>query len=92
MNTISSYLVEFIGTFIFMYVIITTGSAIPIGVTLAAMIYFGGKISGGAFNPAVTLMLFLNKKINVASFIIYLVVQFLAGFLAYGAYLMLKDK
>ena len=85
MNNIPAYLVEFIGTFIFMYVIITTGEAIPIGLTLAAMVYFGGKISGGAFNPAVTIMLFLKKSINHVSLIIYLIVQFLAAFLAYQA-------
>lgn len=86
MNNLASYLVEFIGTFIFMYVIISTGEAIPIGIALAAMVYFGGKISGGAFNPAVSIMLFLNKKINHVSLIIYLIVQFLAAFLAYKAY------
>ena len=90
MNNISAYLVEFIGTFIFMYVIITTGEAIPIAVTLAAMIYFGGKISGGAFNPAVTIMLFLNKKIDRMSLLFYLGLQFLAAFLAYRVYLLLK--
>ena len=90
LNNISSYIVEFIGTFIFMYVIITTGEAIPIGITLAAMVYFGGKISGGAFNPAVSIMLFLNKKINKISLLVYLFVQFLAAFLAYKAYILLK--
>jgi len=83
MNTLASYVVEFIGSVIFMYVIITTGSAIPIGVTLAGLIFFAGGISGGAFNPAVTLMLFLKKKINATSFVIYLILQFLAAYLAY---------
>ena len=36
------------------YVIISTGQAIPIGLTLAAMLYLGLKISDGAFNPAVS--------------------------------------
>ncbi len=88
MNNISAYLTEFVGTFIFMYVIITTGEAIPIGLTLAAMIYFGGKISGGAFNPAVAVMLYLNKKINFVSLIIYLIVQFIAAYLAYLVFKM----
>lgn len=83
MNTLASYVVEFIGTVIFMYVIITTGSAIPIGVTLAGLIFFAGGISGGAFNPAVTLMLYLKKSINTTSFVIYLVLQFFAAYLAY---------
>ena len=44
---------QFIGTFIFLSVILITGQAIPIGLILAGMVYWGGAISGGAFNPAV---------------------------------------
>ena len=55
--------VEFIGTFIFLSVILTTGDPFAIGLALAVVIYFGGKVSGGHFNPAVSVMMFLNKAI-----------------------------
>ena len=74
-----SYLIEFVGTFIFIYVIISTGQAIPIGITLAAMIYLGGKISGGAFNPAVATMLYLNNTLDTQRYIIYLILQIFAA-------------
>jgi aquaporin Z len=77
------YLVELIGTFIFLSVILITGEAIPIGLTLAAMIYWGGKISGGAFNPAVTLALYLNKKLNSVQLVGYMVAQFVGALLAF---------
>jgi aquaporin Z len=77
------YFVELFGTFIFLSVILITGEAIPIGITLAAMIYWGGKISYGAFNPAVSLTLYLNNKINLVEFIGYMISQFLGGFLAF---------
>jgi aquaporin Z len=77
------YLVELIGTFIFLSVILMTGEAIPIGITLVAMIYWGGKISGGAFNPAVTLALYLNKKLNLVQFIGYMVAQFIGALFAF---------
>ena len=77
------YLVELIGTFIFLSVILITGEAIPIGLTLAAMIYWGGKISGGAFNPAVTLALYLNKKINTVQLAGYMIAQFIGAVLAF---------
>ena len=77
------YLVELIGTFIFLSVILITGEAIPIGLTLAAMIYWGGKISGGAFNPAVTLALYLNKKLNTVQLIGYMIAQFIGAVLAF---------
>lgn len=77
------YLVELIGTFIFLSVILITGEAIPIGLTLAAMIYWGGKISGGAFNPAVTLALYLNKKLNTVQLFGYMIAQFIGAVLAF---------
>ena len=57
------YLVEFIGTFFLVFTVgITviapgTGPLTPlaIGLSLAIMIYAGGHVSGGHFNPAVTL-------------------------------------
>ena len=77
------YLVELVGTFIFLSVILMTGEAIPIGITLVAMIYWGGKISGGAFNPAVTLALYLNKKLNSVQLVGYMVAQFVGALLAF---------
>ena len=80
---IIKYLVEFIGTFIFISVILITGQAIPIGVALAAMVYWGGNISGGAFNPAVAFALFIKKNLNGIQFIGYVIAELLG---ALGAY------
>ena len=41
---IKQLLTEFIGTFIFLGVILTTGQAFPIGLALATAIFFGGDI------------------------------------------------
>ena len=54
-----NYLVEFIGTFVFLSVILRTGEALPIAVALA--ICFSGAVSGGHFNPAVNAMLLKNN-------------------------------
>lgn len=77
------YFVELIGTFIFLSVILITGEAIPIAIALASMIYWGGKISGGAFNPAVTLALYLNKKLNAVQLLGYMIAQFIGAVLAF---------
>ena len=87
-----SYLIEFVGTFIFMYVIISTGQAIPIGITLAAMIYLGGKISGGAFNPAVATMLYLNKTLDTQRYVLYLFLQIVAAICALSFYQHIKSE
>ena len=82
-------LTEFVGTFIFLSVIIATGEAIPIALTLAAMILFGGKISGGHFNPAVSTMFLVKGDIDMVTYMAYIMVQVLAGI---SAYYFLKNK
>ena len=76
------YLVEFIGTFIFLSVILANGQALPIAIALAAAIYFGGAISGGHFNPAVTTMMYFNKKVSAQDAAFYIVAQVLGGLAA----------
>ena len=64
------YLVEFIGTFFLVFTIGMTviapgaGAMAPlaIGSVLAVMIFAGGHVSGGHFNPAVTLGVWLRGK------------------------------
>lgn len=80
---VMKFIVELLGTFIFLSVILITGEAIPIGLTLAAMIYWGGEISGGAFNPAVSLALYLNKQISELQLGGHIVAQILGAILAY---------
>ena len=74
------YLIEFIGTFFLLTIIILTGNPIAIGLTLAAMIAMGGKISGGHFNPAVSFMMFCNNKIDLTKLILYIIAQLFAAF------------
>lgn len=73
---------EFIGTFVFLVVILTTGQAFPIGLALAVAIYFGGSISGGHFNPAVSTMMLAKGAIGVETWIAYVIAQVLGGLLA----------
>ena len=64
------YVVEFIGTF---FLVLTVGmvsidpgagalAPLAIGSALAVMVYAGGHISGGHYNPAVTLAVWLRGK------------------------------
>ena len=77
-----SLLVELIGTFVFLSVIIKTGEAIPIGIALAAVILMGGSVSGGHFNPAVSVMMYLHNKIDLPRLVTYVITQCLGGILA----------
>jgi aquaporin Z len=83
----NKYIAEFIGTF---FLVLTVGctvvGAIPgviaplaIGAALMVMVYAGGHISGGHFNPAVTLGVLIRGKIKVADVVPYIVAQLLAA-------------
>ena len=73
------YLIEFIGTFILLSVILSSGEAIPVGITLSALIYWGGSVSGANFNPAISIMMYLNKKLSLIDMILYIICQIIGG-------------
>jgi aquaporin Z len=71
--------IEYIGTVFFLYVIIATGNPLAIGAALALAIYVGGAISGGNFNPAVTVLMVLAGKQKMSILVPYILVQILAA-------------
>jgi aquaporin Z len=79
-------LVEFVGTFFFLYVILATGNYLAIGAALALAIYLGGSISGANFNPAVTIMLIAAKKQRIETALPYIVAQVAGGLAALALY------
>ena len=79
-------LIEFIGTCFFLYVILATGSPIAIGAALAAAIYVGGSISGGNFNPAVTIMMIEEKNQSIDTALPYIMAQVAGGLVALALY------
>ena len=85
-------IVEFIGTFVFLSVILISGHAIPIGVALVAMIYFAKGTSGGNFNPAVSFMMYMDKKLSLQELFVYILAQLLGAFCAFKFYSLNSDK
>ncbi len=86
------YLVELIGTFVFLSVILRVGQPIPIAVALLSAIYFGGSISGGHFNPAVSVMMYLNKALSLDDLPLYVVSQIAGGVAALCFHKMIPVK
>lgn len=82
-NMILKILVELIGTFIFLGVIRMTGDPISIGLALITAIYFGGKVSGGHFNPAVTVMQTVDGKLDITQASMYIISQVVGGLMAF---------
>jgi len=89
MNLLSA-LSEFLGTFIFLSVIIATGNPWAIGGTLAVLIYLDSSISGGHFNPAVTIMNLYNRTMSPDAAALEIVVQVAGALLAVVVYNRLK--
>ena len=88
--TFNKYLVEFLGTLFFLYIIIATNNALAIGAALALAIYLGGKISGGNFNPAVSVMMVVAGKLPKQDLIGYILAQILGGLAAFQLYKRFK--
>jgi aquaporin Z len=76
------YITEFIGTFFLVLVVALTGNAAAIGVILMVMVFAGGHISGGYYNPAVTLAVLLRGKISGYDAGMYMVAQLIAAVIA----------
>jgi aquaporin Z len=90
--------VEFVGTF---FLVFTVGMAVidpgagtmaplAIGAVLMVMIFAGGHISGGHFNPAVTLGVLLRGKTTINDAVGYWVVQVAAAVVAWIAVMIMK--
>lgn len=77
----NKYIVEFLGTMFLVFVIFATGNYLAISAALAVAILLGGPISGGAFNPAVSIAMIYAGKMPRTDLIPYIVSQ-VAGALA----------
>ena len=80
-----NYLTEFIGTF---FLVLTVGltvldgtplAPVAIGSSLMVMVYMGGQVSGGHYNPAVSLAVLLRGKMASATEFVGYVLSQLAG-------------
>lgn len=83
-------LVEFLGTMLLCLVALKTGNWMAIVATLTGIIYFGGPISGGSFNPAVTIALMVSHKLSQMDAIKYIVAEVAGALVGFAAYKLVK--
>jgi aquaporin Z len=94
----TKYVAELIGTF---FLVLTIGCTVighgagplaplVIGSALMVMIFAGGHISGGHFNPAVTLGVWLRGKCEGKDVVPYMIFQIMGALLAASAVNFLK--
>ena len=92
-TSVQKYLAEFLGTFALLFLgggaaVFTAGElgnarvilvSFAFGLTVLAMAYVFGDVSGGHFNPAVTLSMALSRRMPSRDVIPYIVAQLLGG-------------
>jgi aquaporin Z len=84
------YITEFIGTFFLVLTVccavLTQAPLAPlaIGAALMVMVFAGGHISGGHYNPAVSVAVFLRGRLSAMDLGAYVVFQLVAGVAAAG--------
>lgn len=94
----NKYVTELIGTFFLVLTVGCTvlgtgagvGAPLAIGASLMVMIFAGGHVSGGHYNPAVTLGVWLRGRCPAGDVLPYMLSQVLGAVLAAGAVKYLK--
>jgi aquaporin Z len=87
-GTTRKCVVEGIGTFFLVFTVAvcvlshSTFTPLAAGAALMVMVYAGGHISGGHYNPAVTMAALLRRRIGLAEAVAYWIVQIVAGVIA----------
>jgi aquaporin Z len=80
--------VEAIGAFFLVFTVAVSGlshsafTPLAAGAVLMVMVYAGGHISGGHYNPAVTIAALVRNRIGLAEAVQYWIVQLVAGVVA----------
>lgn len=83
-----NYLTEAIGTFFLVLTVgLTVSQAVPmaplaIGCSLMIMVYMGGHISGGHYNPAVSFAVCLRGKLPARELLLYWLAQVIGAVIA----------
>tara|TARA_Y100000816_G_C25940955_1_gene490772 strand:- start:484 stop:750 length:267 start_codon:yes stop_codon:yes gene_type:complete len=78
----NKYIVEFLGTLFFVFIIASVGNPLAIGSALAIVIILGGYISGGHFNPAVSVAMAYIGKLNKNDLVPYILSQIAGAMVA----------
>ena len=86
------YVTELIGAFFLTLTAALTGNPLAIGGVLMVLVYMGGHVSGGHYNPAVSLGVMIRGKLPSKDLLPYVIFQIIGGFLAGLVYFLFMEK
>lgn len=89
---VNKYAIEAIGTFFLVLTIGLSANPLAIGFILMIMVYMGGYISGGHYNPAVTLTIWMQKKIAQRDALLYMFFQLLGAVTASLVFFLITQE
>jgi len=87
MKPANTFLLEFLGTLIFVYIVLATGSPIAIGLAYALLLIL---IQGSVMNPAVAITLAASGNLAVDDLVPTLLAEVVAGLIALELYKRIK--
>ena len=86
------YVMEFLGTFFFVFTIAMTSNPLAAAIMLMAWLYIGGHISGGHYNPLVSLAVAMRGRLAWDILPFYMLSQIAAGAAAFGLSFFFHDQ
>ena len=84
------YLAEFLGSAVFIYIVLATGNPLAIGAVLALVLMITMPISGGHINPAISIVMASIDKLPISELIPYALSQVFGGLVALEIYKRFK--
>lgn len=82
----NKYLVEFLGTCFYVFIILATGNPLAIGAAIALTILLIKDISGGHINPAVSIVMASLGNLSINDLIPYVMAQVFGALVALEIY------
>ncbi|MGB8366788.1 MAG: aquaporin [Candidatus Babeliales bacterium] len=85
------YVMELVGAFFLTMAVTLTGNPIAIGLLLVGLMYIGAHVSGGHYNPAVSLAAYVREKIDLNEMFWYMVVQVVGALLGLWLFALITN-
>jgi glycerol uptake facilitator-like aquaporin len=82
----NKYLVEFLGTVLVVFVVLSSGHYLAIGLCIALTFWMGAAVSGAAYNPAVSLVMVYNNQLALPDLMPYIIAQLAGAMVALQLY------
>lgn len=89
MKTVLPLVGEYLGTFLLVLAFLSTTNPLVLGAVYAVILFLIIPVSGGAINPAISLLYYLSGKLGMKEALVYVGIQVLAAVSSYYTFVAL---